>query len=122
MTDHENLVKLLDETFAEQYERRGLLTAKHTADFLIANGVTVKQMQKPLTVEEVRGKDMVYLEERHGRISCPCLIEQPSPEKDMYFISSMSEIFTHRVKAYNKFWRCWATKPTDAERQAAPWA
>lgn len=121
MTDREKLVELLDKSFGAQYEMRGLLTAVHTAEYLIANGVTVKQMQKPLTVEEVREKDMVYLEERHGRISCPCLIDQPIPQKDMYFISSMSEIFTHRVKAYNKFWRCWAAKPTDEERQAAPW-
>lgn len=23
--------------------------------------------------------------------------------------------------AYNKTWRCWATRPTDEEREAAPW-
>ena len=36
----EKLIKLLDETFFQQYEKRGLLTAPHTADHLIANGVT----------------------------------------------------------------------------------
>lgn len=37
----ERLIELLNETFAEQYEKRGLLTAPHTAEALIANGVTI---------------------------------------------------------------------------------
>ena len=39
----EKLIELLDNSFAEQYEKRGLLTAPHTADHLIANGVTVQE-------------------------------------------------------------------------------
>jgi hypothetical protein len=41
MTDRERLKELIDKSFAEQYEKRGLLTAQHTADYLIANGVIV---------------------------------------------------------------------------------
>lgn len=37
----EKLVELLNSSFEKQYEKRGLLTAPHTADDLIANGVTV---------------------------------------------------------------------------------
>ncbi len=37
----DRLIELLNETFSEQYEKRGLLTAEHTADFLLANGVIV---------------------------------------------------------------------------------
>ena len=36
----EKLVELLNNSFAAQYEKRGLLTAPHTATDLIANGVT----------------------------------------------------------------------------------
>lgn len=39
MTDRDRLIELLDKTFAEQYKKRGLLTAPHTADHLLANGV-----------------------------------------------------------------------------------
>ena len=39
----EKLVELLNKSFAEQYEKRGLLTAPHTATDLIANGVTVQE-------------------------------------------------------------------------------
>lgn len=36
----EKLIELLNNSFDEQYSKRGLLTAPHTADHLIANGVT----------------------------------------------------------------------------------
>ena len=35
------LIELLNDSFEKQYEKRGLLTAHHTAEDLIANGVTV---------------------------------------------------------------------------------
>ena len=41
MTDRDRLIELLVKTFGEQYEKRGLLTAHHTADHLLANGVIV---------------------------------------------------------------------------------
>ena len=37
----EKLIELLNNSFDEQYGKRGLLTAQHTADHLIANGVTI---------------------------------------------------------------------------------
>ena len=37
----EKLIELLNNSFEKQYEKRGLLTAPHTAEDLIANGVTV---------------------------------------------------------------------------------
>ena len=37
------LVEFLNNSFVEQYEKRGLLTAQHTATDLIANGVTVQE-------------------------------------------------------------------------------
>lgn len=41
MTDNNKLIEILDKSFAEQHEKRGLLTAQHTADALLANGVIV---------------------------------------------------------------------------------
>ena len=34
----DGLIELLNKSFKEQYEKRGLLTAVHTVDYLIANG------------------------------------------------------------------------------------
>lgn len=39
----QRLIELLNETFAEQYDKRGLLTAPHTTEALIANGVTIRE-------------------------------------------------------------------------------
>ena len=39
----EKLIELLNNSFEEQYSKRGLLTAPHTADHLITNGVTVQK-------------------------------------------------------------------------------
>ena len=46
MTDWEKLVELLNHEF-------GKIVSEITADWLIAHGVTVRQMQKPLKVEEI---------------------------------------------------------------------
>lgn len=43
MDVREKLVELLNNSFAEQYEKRVLLIAPHTAKDLIANGVTVQE-------------------------------------------------------------------------------
>ena len=43
MDVREKLVELLNNSFAEQYEKRGLLTAQHTATDLIAQGVMVQE-------------------------------------------------------------------------------
>ena len=43
MNVREKLVEILEKTFEKQYEKRGLLTAPHTAEDLIANGVTVQE-------------------------------------------------------------------------------
>lgn len=40
MSDREKMLKLLDDCFEKEYTRRGLITAWHTADYLLANGVT----------------------------------------------------------------------------------
>ena len=127
MTDREKLINLIMQRFdwqiAPETEYKIIINANlgELVDALIAHGVTVREMQKPLTVEEVRKKYLVYLDERHGRTSCPCFIDPASTEHDMYFFTGLNCVFTHRVKSYNKFWRCWAEKPTEEERKAAEW-
>ena len=37
----DRLIDILNQTFAEQYDKRMLITAPHTADHLLANGVIV---------------------------------------------------------------------------------
>ena len=71
----EKLIELLNNSFDEQYGKRGLLTAQHTADHLIANGVTIL----------VRCKDCIHYVQMPGSvvdyrcsIFCGCY-ERPYP-------------------------------------------
>ena len=57
MDVREKLVELLNNSFSEQYEKRGLLTTPHTATDLIAHGVTV---QDDMTELIGRGLDNIY--------------------------------------------------------------
>ena len=41
MADKEKLFELLGKTFAEQYKKRRIITAEHTASYLLENGVIV---------------------------------------------------------------------------------
>ncbi len=43
MDVREKLIEILENSFEKQYEKRCLLTAPHTAEDLIANGVTVQE-------------------------------------------------------------------------------
>lgn len=58
--DRQKLIELLNSSFEKQYEKRGLLTAPHTADDLLANGVTVQPVFCPSC------GDRQKQEERHG--------------------------------------------------------
>ena len=61
----DRLIELLNDSFAEQYEKRYLLTAQHTADHLIAAGVIVppcKVGDKLYAISENRIKECTCYE------------------------------------------------------------
>lgn len=91
-----------------------------TAKNLIANGVTVREMQKPLTEEELIAKpDVVWVEWSHGDIKpkIPSTIEMVG-NRTLYCFTD--DIFLW-LSDHGKTWRCWANRPTDEERKAAEW-
>lgn len=122
MTDREKLVQLLRTTphlgvvFPFDWE--------NAADHLITHGVTVREMQKPLTVEELKehiGK-VVHLEYAGNKMEdYPVLLGHCwmfYAEFEMYGSYDSSEFI---LDDYGKTWRCWAEKPTEEERKAAEW-
>ena len=70
MGTREKLIELLNDSFDEQYSKRGLLTAPHTADHLIANGVTVQDSK---LVEIDQFNKWIPVTERLPEIDQPCL-------------------------------------------------
>ena len=65
------LVELLNKSFADQYEKRGLLTAAHTADYLLANGVTVSNWRDAKTdPPKESGEYLVVIQCPVGKYRC----------------------------------------------------
>ncbi len=131
MTDRDKLIDLLEQLDAVSYEKSktetGFMIIKHgkeyIADHLIAHGVTVREPQKPLTVEEASGtNEPVWMEYITGRVFVCDLVASPGWNGiyDAYIIGD-TEPKPLPEMYYGKSWRCWAEKPTEEERKAAEW-
>lgn len=131
MTDQEKLEKLTEliaevacgTTYNYPGGRGFAINTKEIAHHLIANGVTVREMQKPLTLEELRRieEQPVWCETEATRK--PCVVKRSLIDKEdaiFYALGSECPIF-FSVEDYGQFWRCWAEKPTEEERKAAEW-
>lgn len=132
MTDREKLVELINhvsEGHVENLMQPGGVEA--LADCLIAHGVTVKEPQKPLTVDELM--DMpgsVWYE--NDTVIAPMMVSNRESFSVLYlkdvvfgwYRSSCVDCFASielPVSDYGKTWRCWAEKPTEEERKAVEW-
>lgn len=121
MTDWEKLVKLINhvsEGHVINLMQPG--GAEELADYLIANGVTVKEPRKPLTAEEA--KDFVLWDTNKP----PLLwIEyKTNKEKNRYmYIETVNELYQllQILSFYGNNVRCWIEKPTDEEMETAKW-
>ena len=117
MTDtEERLVELLKETVMLEIE-----DCLYIAEHLAAHGVTVKEPQKPMAIEELKILGVYWLEERGDKLM-PCEIGRFS---GAHFtdINIIGWAIPDELKnnEYGKTWRCWAEKPTKEERKAADW-
>ena len=125
-TPREKLVEILEGVVI--VEAYGVYLSKREiygqiADQLIAHGVTVKEMQKPLKLEEASGtNEPVWMEYITGRVFVCDLVASPGWNGiyDAYIIGA-TEPKPLPEMYYGKSWRCWAEKPTDEERMAAEW-
>jgi hypothetical protein len=131
MTDREKLVKLtllIDDVAEGTIIRRGgewvsAVNSEEIAAHLLDHGVTVKEPQKPLTVEEVHAKqnEIMYLEYAQNKL-------EEFPVLLTFFGAFYAEFEKYGgegadflIDEYNYKWRCWAEKPTEEERKAAEW-
>ena len=118
MTDREKLVDLLYENNVSCDQKIESL-ADDTMDLL-----TVKQTQKPLTVEamkelwEKRNSEIVWLEDYTG-MTLDVRIWTINTQ-EVWFEKDVNEIYAP-LSTHGRKWRCWANRPTEEERQAAKW-
>ena len=97
---------------------------------LLDSGVTVKEKQKPLTLDEL--KEIYSMREDHVwpfERKPPYLYLDSSIEKNDHLWISWAITVDFLVDGYKQYtaenygktWRCWADKPTEEERMAAEW-
>lgn len=117
MTDREKLIGFLKEIAHENC----FGSTEKIADHLLAHGVTVKEPNKVLTLEEVLQaiKDCKTLwiedeeEPTNTGIDPGCYVVR-------YWLNKT--VIKDEIRAcYGKTWRCWAENPTEEERKNAKW-
>lgn len=128
MTDREKLEKLTElisevacgTTYNYPSGRGFAINTREIANHLLAHGVTVREKQKPLTVEKLEYRMNCWYEENGEDELDYVMIGGSGYAIELYFIKSPYPMEKMRWE-YGKTWRCWAEKPTDAERKAAEW-
>lgn len=128
MTDREKLVEIVCQAMQEvdcigHCNHPPCYQVHHVVDELISHGVTAKAMQRPLTVEEASGtNEPVWMEYITGRVFVCDLAASPGWNGiyDAYVIGGAVPKPLPK-NHYGKSWRCWAEKPTEAERRNAKW-
>ena len=76
-----------------------------------------------MTVEEAAGtNEPVWYEYYKHPIAIPAdvVYSHSAPFLEVHKLGSLS-VLSMREDAYGKTWRCWAEKPTEAERKNAKW-
>ena len=127
MTDLEKLIEVLTDLEKEdEFICDGCVRAnkpiciESLANRLIAHGVTVREKQKPLTVEKLEYRMKCWYEENGEDELDYVMIGGSGYAIELYFIKSPYPMEKMRWE-YGKTWRCWAEKPTEEERKAAEW-
>ena len=82
-----------------------------------------KPMQKPLTLEQI-ADGPVDIEFTNEEVIMTALFDPDNHKYEgmvMYHVLGSATRNYVQLCGYGKYWRCWATYPTDEEREAAAW-
>lgn len=138
MTDREKLVSLLGAINSAAYIKipteSGFSISKfgedYIADYLIAHGVTVREIQKPMDlVDAIEADDPVWIEYVHTFMDMEVIkIYTVDYFESRFFVDGTligkrinEKSMLLKKDDYGKTWRCWAEKPRSEERKAAEW-
>ena len=78
-----------------------------------------------MTLEEIDDDDAYWFEEKYGKKSLGRnvlihSIEEDAREPYITFVYTYGEA-SYKISEYGQTWRLWTSKPTDEQREAAPW-
>ena len=94
------------------------------------DAIALLKAQEPrvMTLEEVierKDSDAVWVEHMDGDMIVQPAVLLPSfldTDKDcIHFASSWRTGGSYSRRSYGTKWRCWTSRPTDAQREAEPW-
>lgn len=93
----------------------------YSAESALATALA-RPLQKPLTLEEACESDYVFCEFRDEGDVIPAKLYHANLRTNIPYIMhellGQEECYSEE-KNYGRTWRCWATKPSDEEREAA---
>jgi len=127
MVDRENVIKGLEKLrCVSEYDHR-TVDCYATAD-LCNDTLELLKAQEPrvMTLEEVkklRRGDDVYVERRlyvFPNILYAVTVAESEPETEVIFWTDRLLLKDYNVN--QQAWRCWTSRPKDAQREATPWA
>ena len=114
-------------------DETGILTGrgeKTLAIFHFIHEQIKQQVPRLLTADEVIGLELgsvVWVEEAQSvtwnlfPLEVDVISQHPDTGTHYIFYVAYHSIEKYELDEYNQTWRCWSTKPTDAQRKAAAW-
>ena len=87
-----------------------------------------KPMQQPLTLDDVKNAGVVFVEYQYTKELRTAFVVKSANNRDFNVIaakgtSTLRDCTLTQMSnpLFGKIWRCWASRPTDEEREAAAW-
>lgn len=72
-----------------------------------------------MTLKEVLNENECWFEAKNGL--CGYGEAMLIDEMDIVDFNRIHSVSTRKISDYEKTWRCWTYKPTDAQREGTPW-
>lgn len=80
------------------------------------------QQPRVMTLEEVHEGDVMWFDSPGNFIMRPVICVMHDKGDSSYLVFAWQYgTFTWRISDYGIGWRCWASRPTDEQREATPW-
>jgi len=83
------------------------------------------QMPRVMTLGEVLATEVVYAEDIDKAEIIPVLVNRRSHDRIVlvraHLMGGPSHVIYPLICEYGKRWRCWTSRPTDAQRKAVKW-
>lgn len=95
-------------------------------DTLARDALALLKEQEPrvMTLEEALGSEECWLERKDGNVTVADIAlngqDSGGYDVDSNELSTMRSYIFHSGY-YGKYWRCWTSRPTDAQRDAVKW-